>query len=166
MLNLYNMEIYKKKLEEYKIEDEKNMYIFRVNKRYIISSSIFFVMLLFVAFYSLYKGLRGIERLTFFKLILIGVLIVYTLFSIWIIFKYKIIIKENMIISDKTQINMNKIKKATVKIDRISVKKFDKCLEIITEDKKRIKYRLNMENDLLFVKLVQKYTGDKLIVQK
>ncbi|RRD38945.1 hypothetical protein EII29_09110 [Leptotrichia sp. OH3620_COT-345] len=166
MLNLYNMEIYKKKLEEYKIEDEKNMYIFRVNKRYIISSSIFFVMLLFVAFYSLYKGLRGIERLTFFKLILIGVLIVYTLFSIWIIFKYKIIIKENMIISDKTQINMNKIKEATVKIDRISVKKFDKCLEIITEDKKRIKYRLNMENDLLFVKLVQKYTGDKLIVQK
>ena len=49
MLDLYNMENYRKRLEEYKIEDEKDTYIFRVNKRYVISSSIFFIMLLFVA---------------------------------------------------------------------------------------------------------------------
>ena len=71
MLDLYNMENYRKRLEEYKIEDEKDTYIFRVNKRYVISSSIFFIMLLFVALYSLYKGLVGIETLTLFKIILI-----------------------------------------------------------------------------------------------
>ncbi|MDO5088831.1 MAG: hypothetical protein Q4D53_03510 [Leptotrichiaceae bacterium] len=166
MLDLYNMENYEKRLEEYKIEDEKDMYIFRVNRRYIISSSIFFVMLLFTAFYSLYKGLTGAEKLTPLKSILIGILLIYTLFSAWTVFRYKIIIKKNFIISGKNEINMNEIKEAVIKIDRISTKKFDRFLEIITKDKKRIKYRLNMEKDLLFVKLIQKYTGNKLIIQK
>ena len=165
MLDLYNMENYRKRLEEYKIEDEKDTYIFRVNKRYVISSSIFFIMLLFVALYSLYKGLVGIETLTLFKIILISALIIYVSVSAWILFSYKIIIKNNFILSGKTQINMSEIKIATVKVDRVGGKRFDRCLEIITKDKRKIRYRLNIGKDLLFLKIIQNKIGNKLSVE-
>ena len=41
MNNIFDMESLKNKLELYKIEDEKNKYVFRANLRYMISSSIF-----------------------------------------------------------------------------------------------------------------------------
>jgi len=108
----------------------------------VFAADLFFIMLLFVALYSLYKGLVGIETLTLFKIILISALIIYVSVSAWILFSYKIIIKNNFILSGKTQINMSEIKIATVKVDRVGGKRFDRCLEIITKDKRKIKYRL------------------------
>ena len=50
MNNIFDMENLKNKLELYKIEDEKNKYVFRANLRYMISSSIFFIVKLFYFF--------------------------------------------------------------------------------------------------------------------
>ena len=55
MNNIFDMENLKNKLELYKIEDEKNKYVFRANLRYMISSSIFFIIIVIIAGYSLYK---------------------------------------------------------------------------------------------------------------
>ena len=75
MNNFKNTEQLKDKLKKYKIEDDKDKYIFRANSKYIISSSIFFIIIAFIAVYSLYKGMIGIERLTHIKIILIAILI-------------------------------------------------------------------------------------------
>ena len=92
-------------------------------------------------------------------------MIIYVSVSAWILFSYKIIIKNNFILSGKTQINMSEIKIATVKVDRVGGKKFDRCLEIITKDKRKIKYRLNIGKDLLFLKIIQNKIGNKLSVE-
>ena len=76
----------------------------------------------------------------------------------------KIVIKKNVIIAGKISINMEEIESATVKIDRISAFKYDRFLDIVTKDKKRVKLRLNIGNDVLFLKLIQNYTGDKLVI--
>ena len=68
------------------------------------------------------------------------------------------------IIIGKISINMEEIESATVKIDRISAFKYDRFLDIVTKDKKRVKLRLNIGNDVLFLKLIQNYTGDKLVI--
>ena len=44
MFDLYDLKKLEENLNTFKIEGEKEMYIFRGNKRYIISSSIFFII--------------------------------------------------------------------------------------------------------------------------
>ena len=162
MSDLYNLEKLKKRLEEYRIEGEKEMYVFRGNIKYIISSSIFFIVTAFIALYPFYKVMKGLEKLSHFKIFLSILLLVYVIISFTLLFKYKVVIEENIVTMGKIKVDMDKIVSATVKIDRISFSRYDRCLEIITEDKKRIKCRLNMGNMLLFLKLIQNSTGNKL----
>ena len=109
MLELYDLKKLEKKLETFKIEGEKEMYIFRGNRKYIISSSIFFITILLIASYSFYKISMGIEKATILKMILIPVLFSYVLVSFISMIKYKIFIKDKEIILGKLKINMDKI---------------------------------------------------------
>ena len=81
MLELYDLKKLEKKLETFKIEGEKEMYIFRGNRKYIISSSLFFITILLIASYSFYKISMGIEKATILKIILIPVLFSYVIVS-------------------------------------------------------------------------------------
>lgn len=162
MNNLINTENLKDKIEKYKIEDEKSKYIFRANLKYIISSSIFFIILIFIAGYSLYKGIAGIEKLTSIKIILIIILFGYVFIASFLLFSFKIVIEKNKIFLKNLCIKMADIERATVKIAKISSTKVDKILEIITKDKKKIQIRLNINNELLFFKLIQNQIGEKL----
>ena len=155
MFDLYDLKKLEENLNTFKIEGEKEMYIFRGNKRYIISSSIFFIVILFVALNSIYKIVSGAEKMTVIKIILIGVLLVYVLFAFISLIRYKIYVKGKEIISGKLKINMDNIKSATVKIDRVKGSRYDRFLEIISDDSRMIKFRLNIENQLLFLKIIQ-----------
>ena len=73
MFDLYDLKKLEENLNTFKIEGEKEMYIFRGNKRYIISSSIFFIIILFIALNSVYKIVSGAEKVTVIKIILIAV---------------------------------------------------------------------------------------------
>ncbi len=162
MNNLNNTENLKDKIENLKIEDEKNRYIFRASLRYMISSSIFFIIIAFIAAYSLYKGITGIEKLTPLKIAFIVILFGYVLIASFLLFKFKITIENNEIVLKNMRIKMEDIESATVKIIKVSASKVDKFLEIITKDKKRIQIRLNISNELLFFKLLQNQIGEKL----
>ena len=162
MNNIFDMENLKNKLELYKIEDEKNKYVFRANLRYMISSSIFFIIIVIIAGYSLYKGIAGIEKLTTIKIVFIAILFGYVIVASFLLFSFKIVIEDNKIFLKKITMNIEDIESASIKIIRVSSSKADKFLEIITKDKKRIQIRLNINNELLFLKLIQNKIGEKL----
>lgn len=164
MKNFNNTKQLKEKLEKYKIEDDRNKYIFRANLKYVLSSSIFFIIIAFIAGYSLYKGITGIEKLTPLKIAFIVILFGYVLIASFLLFKFKITIENNEIVLKNMQIKMEDIESATVKIIKVSASKVDKFLEIITKDKKRIQIRLNISNELLFFKLLQNQIGEKLYI--
>lgn len=165
MLDLYDLKKLEENLNTFKIEGEKEMYIFRGNKRYIISSSIFFIIILFVALNSTYKIVSGAEKATVIKIILIAVLLVYVLFAFISLIRYKIFIKEKEIISGKLKINMDSIKSATVKIDRVKGNRYDRFLEIVSDDNRMIKFRLNIENQLLFLKIIQNNIKERFSIK-
>lgn len=165
MFDLYDLKKLEENLNTFKIEGEKEMYIFRGNKRYIISSSIFFIVILFVALNSIYKIVSGAEKVTVIKIILIGVLLVYVLFAFISLIRYKIYVKGKEIISGKLKINMDNIKSATVKIDRVKGNRYDRFLEIISDDNRMIKFRLNIENQLLFLKIIQNNIKERFSIK-
>ena len=165
MFDLYDLKKLEENLNTFKIEGEKEMYIFRGNKRYIISSSIFFIIILFVALNSIYKIVSGAEKVTIIKIILITVLLIYVLFAFTSLIRYKIFIRGKEIISGKLKINMDNIKSATVKIDRVKGSRYDRFLEIISDDNRMIKLRLNIDNYLLFLKIIQNNIKEKFIIK-
>ena len=165
MLELYDLKKLEKKLETFKIEGEKEIYIFRGNRKYIISSSIFFITILLISSYSFYKLLMGIEKVTILKIILISVLFLYVLVSFISLIRYKILIKNKKIILGKLKIDMNKINSATVKIDKVKGNRYDRYLEIITNDNRLIKIRLNINNELLFLKIIKNNIKKKFIIK-
>ena len=166
MLELYDLKKLEKKLETFKIEGEKEMYIFRGNRKYIISSSLFFITILLIASNSFYKISMGIEKATILKIILIPVLFSYVLVSFISMIKYKIFIRDKEIILGKLKINMDKINLATVKIDKVKGNRYDRYLEIITDDNRLIKIRLNISDELLFLKIIQNNIKKKFIIKK
>lgn len=165
MFDLYDLKKLEENLNTFKIDGEKEMYIFRGNKRYIISSSIFFIVILFVALNSIYKIVSGAEKVTVIKIILIGVLLVYVLFAFISLIRYKIYVKGKEIISGKLKINMDNIKSATVKIDRVKGNRYDRFLEIISDDNRMIKFRLNIENQLLFLKIIKNNIKERFSIK-
>lgn len=165
MNNFINMENLKNKLDKYEIKDEKNKYVFRADFKYMISSSIFFIIIAAIAIHSLYKGISGAERLTFIKIIFIVILLGYVVVAVFLLFNFKIVIENNEISLRKIHISMENIESASVKIMRVNSSKVDKFLEIITKDKKKIQIRLNINNELLFLKLIQNQIGEKMDIQ-
>ena len=130
-----------------------------------ISSSIFFIIIAAIAIHSLYKGISGTERLTFIKIIFIVILLGYVVVAVFLLFNFKIVIENNEIFLRKIHISMENIESASVKIMRVNSSKVDKFLEIITKDKKKIQIRLNINNELLFLKLIQNQIGEKMDIQ-
>lgn len=163
MGNLFDSKSLSEEVEKYKIEDEKKKYIFRANTKYIFSSSIFFIVIIFIASSSLYKGITGVEKLSGLKIILILILFLYVLVSIFLIFSYKIVFENDAIFVKKLKIEVSNIESATVKVAKVSAAKIDKVLEIITFDNKRVQIRLNIKNEILLLKLLKNRIGDKLI---
>lgn len=163
MGNLFDSKSLSEEVEKYKIEDEKKKYIFRANTKYIFSSSIFFIVIVFIASNSLYKGITGIEKLSGLKIILILILFLYVFISIFLIFSYKIVFENDAIFVKNLKIEVSNIESATVKVAKVSAAKIDKVLEIITFDNKRVQIRLNIKNEILLLKLLKNRIGDKLI---
>ena len=61
---------------------------------------------------------------------------------------------------------MDKINSATVKIDKVKGNRYDRYLEIITDDNRLIKTRLNISDELLFLKIIQNNIKKKFIIKK
>ena len=163
MGNLFDSKSLSEEVEKYKIEDEKKKYIFRANTKYIFSSSIFFIVIVFIASNSLYKGITWIEKLSGLKIILILILFLYVFISIFLIFSYKIVFENGAIFVKNLKIEVSNIESATVKVAKVSAAKIDKVLEIITFDNKKVQIRLNIKNEILLLKLLKNRIGDKLI---
>jgi len=108
MLELYDLKKLEKKLETFKIEGEKEMYIFRGNRKYIISSSLFFITILLIASYSFYKISMGIEKATILKIILIPVLFSYVLVSFISMIKIRLNISDELLFLKIIQNNIKK----------------------------------------------------------
>ena len=79
--------------------------------------------------------------------------------------RYKIFIRGKEIISGKLKINMDSIKSATVKIDRVKGNRYDRFLEIVSDDNRMIKFRLNIENQLLFLKIIQNNIKERFSIK-
>ncbi len=162
MENLFDITSLKKKLEDYEIEGEIDKYTFGVGKKYLLSSSIFFIVLLGVSIYSLYKQFTGLEKMSVLKIILGMILLLYVIISTVVLIRYKLIVDKNEIISSKIRVKFSEVDNLFFKIEKVKGQKFDRVLEVITKDRKSVKFILNINNLLLFLKIVEKRSNKKI----
>ena len=75
---------------------------------------------------------------------------------------YKLTVDKNEIANSRVRVKLSNVKALFVKIDKVKGQKFERVLEVITKDKKKIQIRLNINNELLFLKLIQNQIGKKM----
>jgi hypothetical protein len=168
-LGIPNNRKFKENFEKYK-QDTKNKdirnerHIFKNNAKYMISSTMFFVLIVAVAIIGMYD-LLIISKTFDYRIILYLGLTVYGMYGFLKIYTHKIIIENNNIIYKKQKIDILKIESAIVKIMKISSKKLDRCL-VIKVDNKQYIYRLNLEDVYKFLQIIESYTKDKFIIEE
>ena len=168
-LGIPNNRKFKENFEKYK-QDTKNKdirnerHIFKNNAKYMISSTMFFVLIVAVAIIGMYD-LLIISKTFDYRIILYLGLIVYGMYGFLKIYTHKIIIENNNIIYKKQKIDILKIESAIVKIMKISSKKLDRCL-VIKVDNKQYIYRLNLDDVYKFLQIIESYIKDKLIIEE
>ena len=168
-LGIPNNRKFKENFEKYK-QDTKNKdirnerHIFKNNAKYMISSTMFFVLIVAVAIIGMYD-LLIISKTFDYRIILYLGLIVYGMYGFLKIYTHKIIIENNNIIYKKQKIDILKIESAIIKIMKISSKKLDRCL-VIKVDNKQYIYRLNLEDVYKFLQIIESYTKDKFIIEE
>ena len=168
-LGIPNNRKFKENFEKYK-QDTKNKdirnerHIFKNNAKYMISSTMFFVLIVAVAIIGMYD-LLIISKTFDYRIILYLGLIVYGMYGFLKIYTHKIIIENNNIIYKKQKIDILKIESAIIKIMKISSKELDRCL-VIKVDNKQYIYRLNLEDVYKFLQIIESYTKDKFIIEE
>ena len=168
-LGIPNNRKFKENFEKYK-QDTKNKdirnerHIFKNNAKYMISSTMFFVLIVAVAIIGMYD-LLIISKTFDYRIILYLGLTVYGMYGFLKIYTHKIIIENNNIIYKKQKIDILEIESAIVKIMKISSKKLDRCL-VIKVDNKQYIYRLNLEDVYKFLQIIESYTKDKFIIEE
>lgn len=168
-LGIPNNRKFKENFEKYK-QDTKNKdirnerHIFKNNAKYMISSTMFFVLIVAVAIIGMYD-LLIISKTFDYRIILYLGLTVYGMYGFLKIYTHKIIIENNNIIYKKQKIDILKIESAIIKIMKISSKKLDRCL-VIKVDNKQYIYRLNLEDVYKFLQIIESYTKDKFIIEE
>ena len=168
-LGIPNNRKFKENFEKYK-QDTKNKdirnerHIFKNNAKYMISSTMFFVLIVAVAIIGMYD-LLIISKTFDYRIILYLGLTVYGMYGFLKIYTHKIIIENNNIIYKKQKIDILKIESAIVKIMKISSKTLDRCL-VIKVDNKQYIYRLNLEDVYKFLQIIESYTKDKFIIEE
>ena len=168
-LGIPNNRKFKENFEKYK-QDTKNKdirnerHIFKNNAKYMISSTMFFVLIVAVAIIGMYD-LLIISKTFDYRIILYLGLTVYGMYGFLKIYTHKIIIENNNIIYKKQKIDILKIESAIIKIMKISSKKLDRCL-VIKVDNKQYIYRLNLEDVYKFLQIIESYIKDKLIIEE
>lgn len=143
---------------------ESNKYIFKNNRKYMISSTIFFTLIVAVAIIGIYD-LMVISKVFDYRIILYLGLIGYGIYGFVKIYSHKIIIENKNIIYKKQKINISEIESATVKIMKISSNKLDRCLVVKLMNKDYV-YRLNLDGVYRFLQIIESYVGEKFIIEK
>lgn len=138
------------KVKETKIDRTKQNYTFKISRNYFLRSILFISIIIVLLIYSI----THMERKNILTLSLLTGITIYICNYLYRISKYKIELKDKTLVFEKNIIDLTKVEKLSLKYTRIGGSKYDNCLELITQDKKRFVFRLNITNHYEFVALI------------
>ncbi|WP_064580534.1 hypothetical protein [Streptobacillus moniliformis] len=156
----------KMKIEEAIVYDPKVKTKYRLSNLYIFRSFILITIILFTIFYvgmDLFKDKMSDNYFTIFILL---ALIIYIIFHLNTVLKFKIYVDENEIRDKNNKVMINQIEKLSIRIMRISKNSNENCLIIKTKDKKEYIYRLNINNKYRFIKQISVLTNLDVIIEE
>lgn len=144
----------RKKAKDTNVEINKNCYIFRISRLQVLKIVLLASILIFEIFY-LIDYIKSKDKFVLTIIIGIGFYVVY---SIYQMFKYKIIIDNKSIITEKYTIDLTKV--VSLKLIR---HKNNNYLELITDDKKRYMLKLDITKKHIFLALISKLTNKEIM---
>lgn len=142
--------------------DVNNKYEFGLSISYYIKTITLLISLIVLLSYNL--NMEKIKKPL--VIILLTLIFIYLFYHIYTLVSYKIIVKDNEIISQKNvKINLRNIKSLKLlPLAKIGISLKKDCLEIIDNDDKRYILRLDIHNPHFFVAVVSQISKVKVVL--
>ncbi|CAM3160638.1 hypothetical protein [Streptobacillus ratti] len=140
--------------------------VYRLSNLYFFRSFILIGVILFTIFYVGMNLFKEDLSDNYFTIFILLALIVYIIFHLNTILKFRIYVDENEIIDKNNKVLINQIEKLSIRIMRISKNSNENCLIIKTKDKKELIYRLNINNKYKFIKQISILTSLDVIIEE
>lgn len=152
-----------KKIDSIYIKEPYFEKTYRVSRNYVFRAIIFSILLISLSYFVLYDlTLINMNIQTIFTLFIEISIFIYIFYYLYSIFVFKIVVNNEKIIQNKNIIYINDVIKLNIKLVRISKNKNERCLVIITKDKKEYIFRLNINNSLIFIKQISILTSKNI----
>lgn len=146
------------KISSIKIDDISGKYIFRLSFLYCIKAFLFLIILVALFFTQLYK----FANQNMLQKGIWAVLLIYIIFYIYRLLKYKIVVDGKILYYEKNKIDLKKINKIQLMRTKVGGTKYDNCVALISEDKIKYVIRLNISEKYKFIALVSKISKVKV----
>lgn len=146
-------------MKKIKNVDLDKKYTFRLSIGYFIYS---FVIILILAF-NIYLVIRPGFKVSMVAKIVIFAVFIFLIYYVKTILKYKIVINNRKFIQDKLELDIEKVESIVLKIDFITRRKRELCLQLISEQKRYL-IRLNIQNRALLIYLISKISNKEVVV--
>lgn len=147
-----------KQVSKIRLENLDEKYTFRLSLKYCIKAFLFLAVIIAVFLLEIGKfSKRGIIQKAICVLLLI-----YIVFYLYKLIKYKIVIENYTLIYDKNKVDLRKIKKIQLMRTRVGGSKYDNCLMILTNENIKYIIRLNISDKYKFIALISKISKMKV----
>lgn len=147
-----------RKISEVKVDIKQNKYTFRLSLIYCIKAFLFLAVIVAIFFMQIHK----FSKQNLFQKAIWFILLLYILFYLYRLFRYKIRIEDNILYYEKSKIDLKTVNKIQLMRTRVGGSKYDNCLALYTDEKVRYIVRLNISNKYLFIALVSKIAKVKV----
>ncbi|VWL85255.1 hypothetical protein [Oceanivirga miroungae] len=140
------------KVNQFEIKEISKKKVYRVSTYYLIKSLIF----LAVISAAIILSVLNMKKINFLVIFLLVFLSVYVVYSIYYLFSYTMIIDENKLIIKKQVIELDKITSINLAYSSVASSKLEEALKIVVDNKKEYVLRLNIKNNIEFIKQISK----------
>ena len=160
---MYNWKNYINEFKNTEVSDDREKYSFGLSYTYLLRTGFFFAAILVLGGIALIDSLKNNYNI---KMILSILLILYASVSLIRTLAYRITLDREILKYGKHRIKLSEIKSATLTIGRVSASRVGRALEIISNDKKEYILNLNINHSIKFLKILEKRTGKKFLINE
>lgn len=147
-----------KKISKIKVDITQKKYTFRLSMLYCVKAFLFLAIIVAIFFMQIHK----FAKQNLLQKAIWVILLLYIIFYLYRLFKYKIRIENDILYYEKSNIDLKKVNKIQLMRTRVGGSKYDNCLALYTDDKVRYIVRLNISNKYLFIALVSRIAKVKV----
>lgn len=146
------------------LENPNEKRVYRLSLKYIART---LILLLILFIFSTFNGVSSVGNKNSGIVIIITIVIyLYIIYILYTLFKSRLIVEKDKIISGKNKLSIEEISNLEIKLYKVANKKSERCLFVKDKSNKEYIFRLNIGKSNEFIKQISLLSGLEVTVKE